>query len=118
MPYIYSTLSQSNAYVTWDKAPGGKLVKKKVIVIKGGANIFVDKYHGTPLGHVTTVSDEELKNLEENPVFKNHVNRGFIIVDNKKKNPDLIAKKMESKDNSAQKIRKDFKDIEVTTKDK
>lgn len=111
--HIYSTLTADQEYRGYTEGKV-KTVKWKV-VIKGGANI-AGKNLITPMGVLTTVTDEEMGLLETNPSFKRHVERGFITVEKKKVGVEDVVKNMKKKDKSAPKVAGDFKDAPVTNK--
>ena len=102
MPYIYSTLSNDQAYTTYKDTGGNKpsgIDQQKVI--KGKANVVDAKHLITPRGVANTVTDAELKLLNECPMFKRHKDAGYITVDQKKTEGDNAAKNMTAKDKSA-----------------
>lgn len=108
--YITSTMSADVKYVIYKQAPTGFKVKDKAILVKGKANIADKKTLLTPHGTVTKVSSEELELLKNNPVFKSHVDGGYLVVSGlSKSNAEGKAKNMKKKDKSAQLTDGDFK---------
>jgi|SRR5882757_2325130 len=100
MPYIYSTLSADTKYTLYEKNGQGDLVIPiRGITIKGGANV-ASKSFVTPQGVVTEVTDEELTFLQENSIFKAHVEGGFLRIDNKKIEVEKAVKSLEKGDKS------------------
>lgn len=91
MKYIISTMANAVAYTIYNK--NAELpVLQKTITIKGGANMasmtsgFGELSHTgegqplwTPSGMVTEVSDEDYAILVEHPVFKRHLEQGYVI---------------------------------------
>jgi hypothetical protein len=101
MNYVYSTLTCDTAYATYEKnrTQDVNIVKRK-IVIKGGAGI-ANKFMQTPRGVATPVTDEQLAVLKDNPVFKRHLERGFLLIDAKKVAVEKKVANMTKKDKSA-----------------
>lgn len=95
MSYIYSTLTCDQAYTIYSGGANGLKVPQGNIIIKGGTGIANDRLI-TPLGVVTKVSEEELKLLNTNPIFKQHINNGFIVVqaEGKSEDPEKVAADM------------------------
>lgn len=101
--YVYSTLSNDQAYTNYAPARGGAnnlAIQQHQVVIAGKANI-TDKRFVTPQGVVTKVSAEDFAALQQNSVFKLHVENGFITYSEKKKDADLVASDMTGRDQSA-----------------
>ena len=107
--YVYSTLASDNVYATWVKGGGDLQRIEHSVTIKGGAGV-ADKRIETPLGVVTEVSDEDLKVLMTNEVFKRHLEHGFVKVDDKRADPETVAADMERNDPGAPLTDADFKD--------
>lgn len=109
MPYIYSTLTADNTYVAYEQNERNKTHEiVGAITIKGGANLS-SKNLITPQGVLTTVTDEELKKLQENPAFDRHVKRGFIRVEQKEQKIKKVAGGMTKKDKAAPRTPDDIK---------
>ena len=104
MAIILSTLSSDVIYTLYDKTPSGITVAAKSVKIAGGTGV-IDKRLVTPEGVTTSITDAELEVLEQNPVFKKHVENGFIKVT---KSSKTNTKDMEKKDKSAQLTPDDF----------
>ena len=66
------------------------LVKWKKL-IKGNANVVQKAGEPASLANVTEVTDEELENLNKIPQFKSHIDRGFIIVLDKREKLERVA---------------------------
>ena len=57
---------------------------------------------------MTTVSDEDLALLKQNPVFQLHKSNGFIVVEEKPAPVEKVASDMEARDESAPLTDNDF----------
>ncbi|AHG75431.1 hypothetical protein X808_9080 [Mannheimia varigena USDA-ARS-USMARC-1296] len=92
MPYIYSTLTCDQAYTIYSNGQNGLKVPQGSILVKGGTGIANDRLI-TPLGISTSVSAEELEQLKSNPIFKQHLENGFIVVqeDGKEQDAEKVA---------------------------
>lgn len=109
MPYVFSTLSNENMYVEYDKGPNDMPIVKRKVMIAGGSNV-VNKHLMTPMGLATKVSDEQLEMLEANPVFQLHKKNGFITVKSTNLNPEKVAADMTTRDQSAPLVPEDYND--------
>jgi len=114
MPFIYSTLTCGNTFVVYapknDPNALSRIVKR--IEINGGHGIKNQKSLETPQGVVTKVTDEDLALLQNLSSFKRQVAAGYLIVDNKKVEPEKKAAEMAKSDKSAPMTRKDFEKTE------
>lgn len=90
MPYVYSTLTADNRYTFYGNGGGDLKIAEKDILIKGGTGI-ANKNLVTPIGVVTKVSDDEAEALRQHPVFQMHLANGFVVIENKKHDPEKIA---------------------------
>ena len=119
MPFIYSTLTNSNIFAVYKKSANAQSPHRilKRIEINGGHGMKNPKGIDTPMGVVTKVSDEDLAILEQNISFQRHVKNGYIVVDKKQTDPAKKAKDMNPKDGSAPLTPKDFEKSEVSTKE-
>ena len=100
--HIISTLSADTRFVEWGKAPGVSTVRRGVVV-RGGAGVALlgaGQQTVTPAGVRTQVSDEDAAFLQNHPMFKDFMARGFIKVENIARDPDTVAQKMEEDDGS------------------
>lgn len=105
--YVYSTLTNDQAYTPY-KAGGGDLpIALPAILIKGGANV-PDGRLVTPQGVVTSVTADELATLEENHVFKIHKENGFITVSESEKDANRVAETMTSRSQDAPLVDGDY----------
>lgn len=112
MPFIYSTLTASQRYQTYNKpkdARGMPSATRDSILIQGGTNV-ADKNFVTPRGVVTKVSAEQLKELQENSLFKTHVENGYITVEDKEVDKDKVVADLTQRSPDAPLVPEDFKD--------
>lgn len=88
--HVLSTMTNSVAYTIWGQAEGVPFPKRKVF-IKGGALLpsetsgigvmnkdEVGRPIWTPAGWCTTITDEEAELLNDHPVFKKHLEAGYV----------------------------------------
>lgn len=106
MAYILSTMTSGVDYTIYKKTPGGLSVPVKTISVNGGANVQNTRTLITPQGITTSITDEDLELLMNHPVFKIHLEKGFVKV---VKTEKVDTKGMEVKDKSAQLTADDFK---------
>lgn len=103
MNYIYSTLTADNEYST----------KAGTVVIFGRSGARMRGKLETPRGVATRVTEEQLKGLEEHPLFKRHQEGGFISIQKKEltetRADKLIDGEMEKADSSAQETEQSMK---------
>ena len=112
--YVFSTLTAPQIY-TRTVAGGADLpVTTDEVYIAGGSNV-PDKYLRTPIGVMTTVSEEEMSILNDNEVFNLHKKNGFISVETKPADPEIVAANMKTRDESAPLVDEDFKEDEKPT---
>ena len=106
--YIYSTLTASQKYPIWIRTPGRDIPRiQSYVLIHGGANL-PSKVLVTPRGVVTSISDDEFERLIQCPGFQQHVDNGFLVVEDREYDPDSVAENMEPKDFSAPMVPEDF----------
>lgn len=121
MPYIVSKLSQSNEYTGWKVGRNGLNQKEMSVLIKGGANVVDKKKLEVPNGVVTEVTKEELEFLKTNPLFKMHLDGGWVEISTSKEGANKRAETADKdekgrtkKDGSAQLTAQDFEDAGQT----
>lgn len=114
MPVIYSTLSSDTKYQLYDNKNIRQAIVKASVVVKGGAGVQ-KKNLETPMGVATVVSADELKLLQQNHVFKKHLENGFVHIDEKAtKRPtdeeieEVVEEELTEKDAGAQDTAKDY----------
>lgn len=117
MPYIYSTLTCDQAYTIYSDGQNGLKVPQGSILVKGGTGIANDRLI-TPLGISTSVSAEELEQLKSNPIFKQHLENGFIVVqeDGKEQDAEKVAAEMSLDNKDAPVTPSDYQEGENATK--
>lgn len=109
MIYVISTLSNDQLYCSYADRKDVKIVTKEIL-IKGGANIQNRRtLLASNEGVITPVSEADYAELEKNPVFKMHLEKGFIKI---RKTNETDARKaaenMNTKDKSAQLTPEDY----------
>jgi len=110
MPYVYSTITASQAYTLYGEAPDGGLPPAKQICIIAGGSNTPDKHFITPRGVVTQVTDEQLRLLNQCPAYLRHKAAGYLTEDKVERKADVVAKEMKAKDGSAPKTPEDFQE--------
>lgn len=115
--YIYSTLSQPQAYTLYKKTGNDIPAPAGSVVIAGGAGV-ADKHLVTPYGAVTKITDEQLEMLQHSRHFKEHESRGFVKVSRSNIDPTKAAESMEARDKSAQKTPEDMIEEGATPEEK
>jgi len=98
--YVYSRLSNSQAYTGW--ASGGADLPQvtKEVFIEGGAHV-ANKNLITPQGVVTTVTDEDAEWLALHPIFQIHKENGYVTIENAKGDIDKVVADLNGNDPSA-----------------
>jgi len=104
--YVYSTLSNDQAYTQYVKGTEVPQVEH-TINIAGKANFL------TPLGMVTEITEEDLAILKGNQMFQIHEANGFITISNTKADPETVAADMTGRDGSAPLVEQDFENEKV-----
>lgn len=79
--FIYSTLSNDQRY---------RLKDGRTVLVAGKANV-ANKQLVTPKGVVTSISEDEFNQLQENIVFQAHARNGFIAGSHDRQNPETFA---------------------------
>ena len=112
--YIYSTLTASQDYTTWKPMQEGQMVREALhkVTIHGGANV-ANKHLITPKGVVTAVTESDFEHLEKNDQFQFHLARGYLSVEHKNLEIELVVSKgMKAKDESAPVTPADYKKLQ------
>ena len=108
--YVFSTLTANQKYPTWEKVRGRDLpVMRGYVLIRGGANL-PSKVLVTPRGVVTELTDEQYAQVRKSPGFKQHLENGFLSVEDKPHDVDEVVSDLNEKDTSAPMTPKDFED--------
>ena len=112
--YIHSTLSNDIDFPVYAETGPMSMnaVVRKIISIKGGANVRNRYSMATPTGMVTEVSDEDLAFLQKDAAFQRHVAKGFMKVMSTEK---LNVGDMSPKDGCAQITDEDHASYSETT---
>lgn len=114
--FVYSTATNSTYYCDYPPPDPHRShhTPIKRVLIKGGHGLASQLSHSgpgnifTPQGVVTQVSDEDMEWLQKNDSFREHIEKGFLIVDKRRVEPSNHARNMTQKDGSAPLIPKDF----------
>ena len=110
MFYVFSTLTCDTNYCIYGNQTNRDVaIAKKKILIHGGHGV-ANKHVYTPMGVMTEVSEEDMKLLEADVHFQNHVKDGFIKVEKKKADTAKVAADMEQKDGSAPLTPQDYEE--------
>jgi hypothetical protein len=110
MPYVYSTLTASQRYQTYTKSDNGiPSAERPSILIQGGSNV-ADKNFVTPRGVVTKVTAEQVKELQQNELFKTHVKNGFITIEDKEVDKEKVVADLTQRSPDAPQVPQDFKE--------
>ena len=108
--YVFSTLTANQKYPTWTKVHGRDLPNmESYVLIRGGANL-PPKTLVTPKGVMTKITDEQYGRLRESPGFKQHLENGFLSVEDAPHDVDDVVSGLKEKDTSAPMVPKDFED--------
>ena len=87
--HVYSKMASDVTYN--DYVPGGDIPRvARSVTIKGGAGV-ANKNIITPYGVHTEITEEERDMLLKNGIFKLHQEGGFVTIEGKKEDPDLVA---------------------------
>ena len=113
MPYVISTLGQSQDYTFYDTIIDGKTVRhteRQTIHVNGGQGVMEAKALVTPEeGVVTEITDAEAELLKTHPDFLKHEASGNVrIVRHKLNVGRIVEKDMSRDDDSAQLTPEDF----------
>lgn len=110
--HVFSTLATDQNYTNYDFSPEGIPTPRFKCFIKGGAGVANDRLI-TPLGVATEIPEEHLAELENNQDFQRHKKNGFILVRDRRNDPDKIATDMNARDLSKPLTPADYMDKEV-----
>ena len=119
MKYVYSKSACDNIYqinltdemIKASIAKGQPYPRQKSVVINGGSGV-INKSFITPHGTITEVSDGEAELLLKNTAFQRHVKRGFIKIENGKRDPEKAASDLDNDDGGRQLTPGDFEEDE------
>lgn len=113
MPYIASTLTNSQAYTIYSKPKDAGSIPQVLgeVTVEGGAGVANNKSLITPQGVVTEVSAEQLDQLKKVELFQTHMENGYLtILDKKPADVESVAADMQRGDGSAPLTHADFPD--------
>lgn len=115
MPQVASTLTSDVKYTLWDATTGGVNREIMHVTIRGGHGVAHRRPHGgieTPVGMITSVSDEQLAMLLKDEVFQTHQKHGYVkVIENDRKvEPKQAVKDLEEREPSAPLNDTDFKE--------
>lgn len=115
MPQIASTLTSDVKYTLWHATKGGVNREISHVTIRGGHGVAHRRDNGgvdTPVGMITSVTDEQLTQLRADEVFQTHVRNGFVrvIESDRKVDPEKVVKDLEPREPSAPLQDSDFKE--------
>lgn len=80
MNYITSKLATSVDYTFYTKNENGINIITDTITVKGGADVINKRSLETPQGIITELDDKQLEKLKSHPVFKTHLENGYIAI--------------------------------------
>lgn len=104
MPVIISTATADTNYIVYERNDTTAVpVIKRIICIKGGANVAKARrgamfQEETPIAGSTFVTGEELEILKKDTAFQRHLSRGFMAITNSDKSLEKVVKNMTPKD--------------------
>jgi len=109
MIYVISSMSNDNLYCNYADRQDVKVVTKSIL-IKGGANVQNRRtLQASSQGVTTPISEADFAELEKNPLFRFHQEKGFIkVIKTNETDARKKAEKMDLKDKSAQKTPADY----------
>jgi hypothetical protein len=97
--HVFSTLANDQTYTNYTPNPDGIPIVVFECEIKGGAGVANDRLI-TPLGIATEIPEEYLAQLEKNADFQRHKKAGYIVVRDRRTDPDKVATDMNARDPS------------------
>lgn len=108
--YVYSTLTNSNRYGPFQVGGADLPNRPETVLINGGAGIAT-KHFMTPLGVLTTITEEQLALCEADPAFQHHVKEGWLIVDCTQRDAENVSTDMASRDGSAPIVPQEIEEV-------
>lgn len=111
---VYSTLTSDVQYRAYAPNKNGEKVPRPIgtVLIRGGAGV-ADKRGDTIPGRVNEISKEALNICRQDKVFRQHIERGFIFVDENGTTDgkiESVASEMAARDASSPRTEGDFAD--------
>lgn len=102
MPFIVSKMAAGVDYTTYTKGTNGLLTATGAVSVNGGAGVANKRTLVTLEGAVTEVTQAQLAQLENDPVFSAHKAGGYLkVLKTMPKSADAAAADL-AKDKSAQ----------------
>ncbi len=98
--HVFSTLANDQRYINYTKGGNETPIPEREVYIKGGAGMANDRLI-TPLGVMTTVSEEDVATLKANHVFQLHEKNGHVVIRERSADPEKVAADMNRMDKSA-----------------
>lgn len=93
--FITSRLAGGVDYAFYEKGPNGINKVVKTISIKGGSDVVNKTTLLTPQGVVTELSKADLDELKTHPVFKMHLENGYVTINDNEKAAVKAGEKLE-----------------------
>lgn len=93
MKHVYSRLANSVTYTEWLRGGGDIPTKGREVTIRGGAGI-ASKHLITPMGVVTSVTDEEAEFLTNDHHFRKHAENGYVRIERTKTDVETVVADM------------------------
>lgn len=88
--HVYSKMAGDVRYNDYIRTSETISKIKASVLIKGGAGV-ANKNIITPLGVHTEITADDRDMLLKNGIFKKHLEGGFVTIEEKKEDPDLVA---------------------------
>ena len=99
--FITSKMASAVDYVFYKQGANKINFEDEVIHVNGGADVINKRTLETPSGAVTELTSEQYDKLKNHPLFKTHVENGFISVCGNEKEAQKADKDL-NKDKSSQ----------------
>lgn len=113
---IYSSLAEDQKYTTWNRTKE-RVTPAQSVLIKGGHGKWDRHNLFTPHGIVNRVTSEEYEILRQVPQFRDHVEKGFLIVSAKEHAPEVVITDMNPDDKSGQLSEAHIEELSPTIED-
>ena len=78
--FITSKLAAPVTYAFYEMGANKVNIVVDSITIKGGADVINKRSLETPQGVVTELTDEQIEKLKSHPVFKTHLENGYVSI--------------------------------------
>lgn len=107
MAFVTSKLAAGVDYTFYKKNESKINIVVDTIHINGGADVVNKKTLDTPQGVVTELTDEQLDKLKSHPIFQQHLQGGYVVIQSTEKEAKKAEQDLE-KDKSAQITPEDY----------